>query len=79
MSAESLDPDVAKVRAYFNEMPNTDSVAGFVKGPGIDRLELRFDIHELKNALTDALQQTEFKGDLSAGFGAFSLTRRTGV
>lgn len=79
MSIEAMDPDVAKVRAYFNEMPNTESVAGFVKGPGIDKLELKFDIQELQNALTHALKETQFKGDLSAGFGAFSLTRRPGV
>jgi len=60
-------------------MPNTESVAGFVKGPGIDKLQLKFDITELQRALQEALQKTEFKGDLSAGFGAFSLTRRPGV
>jgi len=79
MSVETIDADVAKVRGYFNEMPNTESVASFVKGPGIDKLQLKFDINELQNALTNALKETEFKGDLSAGFGAFSLTRRPGV
>jgi len=79
MSIEAMDADVAKVRAYFNDMPNTESVAGFVKGPGIDKLQLKFDITELQRALQEALQKTEFKGDLSAGFGAFSLTRRPGV
>lgn len=79
MSVETIDADVAKVRGYFNEIPNTESVASFVKGPGIDKLQLKFDINELQNALTNALKETEFKGDLSAGFGAFSLTRRPGV
>lgn len=73
------DGDVLKIRQHLAAMPDTQSVAGFVPGPGIDKLELKFDIHELKNALEDALNKTEFKGDLAAGFGAFSLTRRPGV
>lgn len=79
MSVEAIDADVAKVSEYFDKIPDTESVACFVKGPGIDKLQLKFDIKELQNALTDALTKTEFKGDLSAGFGAFSLTRRPGV
>ncbi len=79
MSHENIDADVVKVREHFSNMPDTQSVAGFMPGPGIDKLELSFDINELQKALTQALKKTELKGDLAAGFGAFSLTRRPGV
>jgi len=59
--------------------PDTESVARFIPGPGIVRLDLKFDIEQLRTALQECLLRTEFKGDLDAGFGAFSLTRRPGV
>lgn len=79
MALEHQDPDIIKVNQYFNEAPDTQSVANFKPGPGIDRLELKFDIGELNKALEECLGKTNFKGDLDAGFGAFSLTRRPGV
>ena len=79
MSVDTLNADISKVREHLSGMPDTKSVAGFVPGPGIDKLELKFDINELQAALALALEKTEFKGDTSAGFGAFSLTRRPGV
>lgn len=79
MSLENIDADVAKVREHFSNMPDTQSVARFMPGPGIDKLQLKFDINELQKALSQALENTELKGNLSAGFGAFSLTRRPGV
>lgn len=79
MSVETFDPDVIKINRYFNDMPDIESVAKFKAGLGIDRLQLKFDIQELQKALEEALVKTVFKGDLAAGFGAFSLTRRPGV
>lgn len=79
MSMNAVDTDVAKIQKYLANMPDTQSVTGFMPGPGIDKLDLKFDINELQQALTGALENTEFKGDLAAGFGAFSLTRRPGV
>jgi len=73
------DADVVRVRTHMAQMPDTKSVAGFMPGPGIERLDLKFDISALRHALTAALEKTKFKGDLAAGFGAFSLTRRPGV
>ena len=73
------DTDTAAVRDHLSKMPDTDSVAGFVPGPGIMKLHLKFDIAQLRESLKQALEETEFKGDLAAGFGAFSLTRRPGV
>ena len=77
--SESTDPDVVSMNAWLAESPDTQSVARFVPGPGIQKLKMKFDINALKEALDIALQQTEFKGDHEAGFGAFSLTRRPGV
>ena len=74
-----VDNDVKNLRSRMETMPDINSVARFVPGPGIERLELKFDIEKLRDALRSALEYTEFKGDLSAGFGAFSLTRRPGV
>lgn len=79
MPTQEIDADVTRVAEYLNNHPDTNSVAGFVSGPGIERLELKFDINELQKALAEALKKTNFKGDLDAGFGAFSLTRRPGV
>lgn len=78
-SIKIADQDIIRMRNWMAEIPDTNSVAGFVAGPGIERLQLKFDIRALKEALQQALEHTELKGDLSAGFGAFSLTRRPGV
>lgn len=59
--------------------PDTESVARFKSGPGIEKLPIKFDISGLRNALKQALQKTDFKGAVADGFGAFSLTRRPGV
>ena len=74
-----LDADTVRMKALLADMPDTQSVAGFVPGPGIERLTLRFDAGKLREALEICLARTQFKGDLEAGFGAFSLTRRPGV
>lgn len=79
MDAEIVDSDVQKMQAWFAEAPDTQSVANFVPGLGIQKLDLSFDIAALRDALKIALGRTEFKGDLAAGFGAFSLTRRPGA
>lgn len=79
ISPSSADPDTQQMQAWLSEIPETQSVAGFVPGPGIHKLNLRFDIDKLCEALEIALERTEFKGDREAGFGAFSLTRRPGV
>ncbi len=78
-SAQSIERDAAAMKAWLAERPDTESVANFLPGPGIGRLDLKFDIGRLREALTQALERVEFKGDLAKGFGAFSLTRRPGV
>lgn len=78
-STVSIERDRERLASLLAEQPDTSSVARFVPGPGIARLDVRFDIDKLCNALEEALPRTGFKGDLASGFGAFSLTRRPGV
>ena len=61
------------------DRPDTESVAHFKSGPGIQKLPVEFDIGKLRSALDQALKITQFKGAAEDGFGAFSLTRRPGV
>lgn len=73
------DPDVGLVRHWMSQPPETESVAGFVSGPGIQRLALRFDVDALRDALETCLQRQDFEGNhLAQGFGALSLTQRPG-
>lgn len=78
--ARDLDPDVATVMAILRRPMPTDTVAGFVPGPGIVRLELRFDIARLRAALDECLGRQGFRGAMqSEGFAALPLNRRPGV
>ncbi|MGI9306391.1 MAG: hypothetical protein ACR2P5_03710 [Gammaproteobacteria bacterium] len=78
-AAMMRDADTEKVREWLAQPPDTDSVAAFVPGPGIQKLRLRFDIQKLREALDIALSRVNFQGMVEEGFGAFSLTRRPGV
>lgn len=79
VSANSIERDAAQIKDWLAHRPDTESVAHFLPGPGIQKLDLRFDIGKLREALEQALQRTAFKGDLDKGFGALSLTRRPGA
>ena len=46
--ARSVDPDVARIRDRMASSPVTDSVATFVPGPGIERLDLQFDLVKMR-------------------------------
>jgi len=71
--------DRALVASQLARKPDIDSVAGFVPGPGIERLQLRFDIDELRAALNEVVARVPFGGDhAESGFGAISMTRRPG-
>jgi hypothetical protein len=75
----TVSSDSARLKNLIATKPDTKSVAQFKSGPGIVRLDTCFDIVRLRQALSECLALTQFKGDLDAGFGAFSLTRRPGV
>ncbi len=75
----AIQTDRDRMQAWKQSVPDTESVAHFKSGPGIERLDVSFDIEKLRAALQEVLRLTEFKGDLYTGFGAISLTRRPGV
>ena len=73
------DADVQAVTQAMKTMPDSASVAEFVPGPGIQRLELRFDIQLLQEALEECLRREEFMGSMQdQGFAALPLTQRPG-
>jgi len=74
----SIEQDQKQMRQWLETRPDTESVAHFKPGPGIQKLDLSFDIQALQEALDICLTRTQFKGEIE-GFGAFSLTRRPGV
>lgn len=73
------DPDALKVQKHMSTMPDTEIVAGFVEGPGIERLALRFDVDCLRKALSEVLARTDYKSDHAEyGFGVIQVNRRPG-
>lgn len=73
------DADVEAVTQAMKTMPDSGSVAEFVPGPGIQRLELKFDIQLLQEALEECLRREEFMGGMQdQGFAALPLTQRPG-
>ncbi|UWQ78601.1 hypothetical protein K3725_14985 [Leisingera sp. S132] len=73
------DADVQAVTRAMQVMPDSASVAEFVPGPGIQRLELKFDIQLLQEALEECLRREDFMGGMQdQGFAALPLTQRPG-
>ena len=78
-SPKIQDRDVETVKHALSAAPETESVAQFVPGPGITKLDLVFDIAKLRGALDECLASTEFMGDMQdEGFAALPLTQRPG-
>ncbi len=46
-NAQINDTDVEAIEGWMQTQPNTTTVAEFTPGPGIQRLQLKFDIDEL--------------------------------
>ena len=79
MTSLQNDPDIALVEHRIASQPDSRSVAGFVPGPGIERLSLSFDIGALRDALAECLRRSDFMGDRQdEGFAALPLTQRPG-
>jgi len=76
---DTTKTDSERMKGWLSRLPDTRSVANFVGSAEIQKIDLRFDIAKLREALDQALGLVHFKGDLDLGFGAFSLTRRPGV
>jgi hypothetical protein len=73
------DNDVKSITNWMQTAPETTSVADFLPGPGIQKLELKFDIDELRAALDECLAREAFKGGMQdQGFAALPLTQRPG-
>jgi len=74
-----VSADRELVASQMAREPDIATVAGFVAGPGIQRLQLRFDIGELRAALDEVVARVPFGGDHGdSGFGTISMTRRPG-
>jgi len=73
------DPDVQAIEDWLKVAPDTTSVASFKPGPGIAKLELKFDIENLREALDECLARQAYQGDMQdQGFAALPLTQRPG-
>lgn len=78
-TAQINDADVEAIKTWMQVRPDTNSVAKFQAGPGIQKLDLKFDISELRFALDQCLERGAFQGDMQEqGFAALSLTQRPG-
>ena len=75
MIDSDIRADKELMKSWLERTPDAPSVSGFKPGPGINKLNLQFDIEALKAALEDILLTQEFFGDLDSGFGAIPLTR----
>ncbi|MEH6443120.1 MAG: hypothetical protein V7784_04400 [Oceanospirillaceae bacterium] len=72
--------DKSKMKSWLAQIPDTHKVAGFVSGPGIQSLDLKFDIVKLQEALETVTASAKYVGaELDQGFGAISLTQRPGI
>ena len=81
MSFEQLiaDNDTKAIEAWMTSRPETESVAHFTPGPGIQKLEIKFDIARLREALDECLEREAFQGGMQdQGFAALPLTQRPG-
>lgn len=78
MSSPNLSAaqDTLQMRRWLSEAVDSSKIAEFVPGPGIARLDLRFDIERLREALNAVLGIVEYQGD---GFHAIPVTRRPGT
>jgi hypothetical protein len=75
MIDSDIRADKELMKSWLERTPDAPSVSGFQPGPGINKLNLQFDIEALKAALEDILLTQEFFGGLDSGFGAIPVTR----
>ncbi len=72
---DSIARDRAFIARQISHEPDTESVARFKAGPGIERLDHKFDIEKLRAAYEEAKDKVRFLG---VGIHALPLTRRPG-
>jgi len=69
--------DSQRMKEWLAVRPDTTRIAGYVPGPGFEKLDLTFDIAKLRQALNDALGVSAYEY-MGEGFNAIPLTRRPG-
>ncbi|WP_315981718.1 hypothetical protein [Aliamphritea spongicola] len=75
-SEQSIQRDAEQMQQWLAGDFDTTSVASFKPGPGIAKLDLKFDIDELRKCYFELQKHVE---NLGSGFHALALTRRPGV
>ncbi|NDA08545.1 MAG: hypothetical protein EBZ18_03940 [Alphaproteobacteria bacterium] len=55
--------DRQKIARWLQSAPDTESVAGFIPGPGISKLDMTVDIGALNADLNAVLEKTPYHGD----------------
>ena len=70
------EQDQELMKSWIDENLVTDSVASFVSGPGIQKINITFDIKKLRDTFEDARNHILDVGD---GFMAIPITRRPGM
>ncbi|MEH6446028.1 MAG: hypothetical protein V7784_19215 [Oceanospirillaceae bacterium] len=73
---QSIVRDATKMQQWLESDFDTTSVASFKAGPGIAKLELTFDIDELRKAYIEVEKHIE---SIGSGFHVLALTRRPGI
>lgn len=73
--AQDIVKDKARIQAWLADHPDTHSVAGFVPGPGIARLDMRVDVDQLRTDLDQIVSSAGYHGDL---FKVLPVNRRPG-
>lgn len=72
----SIETDRMRIRTWLDDQPDTQSVAGFVPGPGIEKLNMTVDIARLKADLEKVVSATGYHGDT---FKVLPVNRRPGA
>lgn len=79
MKVKLSDPDIVAVSAWLRDVPNRTSVLDFVPSENIKRLQLKFDIDKLCEALDVACARLGFSENYNdVGFFTMALTCRAG-
>ena len=72
----AIEKDRMLINDHLSSFPNTTSVAEFVPGPGICKLDMQVDLAALNRDLETVLKTTDYHGDL---FKALPVNRRPGA
>ena len=71
----SILKDTKELNSYINKKVDIESVASFKGNEHIIKLNLKFDINKMREALDEVKAMSEFK-TAASGFHALAMTRR---